>query len=269
MTVRVYIALDDTDVKGGPFGTGKVAKQLAQKLPDGYKLWAAIRHQLPQLPGIPFTSHNSPACLMVDSEGEPDLNLLARIAAEHILGMASPGSDPGVCVAVEGPALDVLTSFGREASCRVVSQDEAKAAATEAGALLKGLGGTYDGIIGSAAAVGLSHHGWYGRLLAYKIPLGELPNPIQVGTLRSHGIMVLSIDRQAFIPMDDDWVETYGWPRPYLWAGQPVLPVIPLGNPAKNGGRWRIVHYRSPLKRYLKPILKPKVKAIKKRLGLT
>lgn len=269
MTIRVYIGLDDTDIKGGPFGTGKVAKQLVPKLPEGYQLWAVIRHQLPQLPGIPFTSHNSPACLMIDSEGEPDLKLLARVAADHITGMASPGSDPGICVATEGPALDVLTNFGLEASRRVVSQDEAKAAAAEAGVILDGLGGTHDGIIGSAAGVGLSHHGWYGRLLTYKIPLGELPNPIQVGALRSYGITVLSIDRQAFIPMDDDWVETYGWLRPYLWAGQPVLPVMPLGDPAKNGGKWRTVHYRSPLKRYLKPILKPKVKAVKRRLGLT
>ncbi len=268
MTCRIYIGLDDTDVKGGPFGTGKVAKELAAKLPEGYALWAVVRHQLPQLPGIPFTSHNSPACLMIDGEGEPDLDLLAGVAAAHIRGMASPGSDPGLCLAVEGPGLDRLTDFGRETSRRVVTQDEARMAVAEVGARLEGLGGTNDGIIGAAAAVGLSHHGWYGRLLTYKVPFAELPNPIQVGTLRSLGILVQSIDRQAFIPMDQDWVETYGWLRPYLWGGHPVLPVRPCGDPARNGGHWRIVHYRSPLKRYLKPILKPKIKAIKRRLGL-
>ena len=56
--------------------------------------------------------------------------------------------------------------------------------------------------------------------------------------MRAYGILVVSIDRQPFIPMDDDWVENFGRVRPYVWANQPVLPVIPKGNPARLGGRW-------------------------------
>ena len=210
MSFRSYIGVDDTDVKGGPFGTGHLAKLMANQLPLGYARWAVIRHQLPQLKGISFTSHNSPACLIVDSDERPDLDLLAKIASDHVLSLACEGSDPGICVACDGPELSPLAAFGLEASRKVVSQSDAQAAASESVAKLLGLGGTSDGIIGAAAAVGLSVKGWFGRLLDYLVPLKTLPNPIQVGTLRGYGILVVSLDRQAFIPMDEDLVETFG-----------------------------------------------------------
>ncbi|MDR0881630.1 MAG: hypothetical protein LBP55_03695 [Candidatus Adiutrix sp.] len=265
MSARIFLALDDTDVKYGDFGTGKVARLLAEKLPEPYHCWGVLRHQLPRLKEIPFTSHNSPSCLTIDCDGSPDLALLTRLAREHVSGMASPGSDPGICLALDGPHLDGLTAFGREASHRLVTQAEARAAATAAGAVLEGLGGTNDGIIGAAAAVGLSHHGWYGRLSEYHVPLKELPNPVRAGYLREIGIKVISLDRQAFIPMDDDLVETYNRVRPYLWGGEAVLPVLPCGDPADLKGRWRVAHSRPILKKMVKPVLRPVLKFVRQK----
>jgi hypothetical protein len=84
-------------------------------------------------------------------------------------------------------------------------------------------------MIGAAAAVGLTAHGWGGRF----IELGRLrdfPEKVSVSDLERAGIMVVSINRDAQVPTPDDRVDTKGWLRPRLWGGKPVLPVMPRGN---------------------------------------
>ncbi len=113
-------------------------------------------------------------------------------------------------------------------------------ALTAADGHLSGLGGTNDGIIGAAAAVGLTAHGWSGRFIELG-GLRKLPVSVSVESLSRAGIRVVSIDRDAHVLAPEDIVETGGWLRPRLWAGQPVLPVTP-GEP----GRWASLGGKRP-----------------------
>ena len=107
-----------------------------------------------------------------------------------------------------------------------MTQGQARDAAE--GAHLSGHGGTEDGIIGAAAGVGLTADGWNGRLIEYRNVFGHLrdvPEPVSVADLGAAGITVVSIDRDAPVPLPDGLVRADGWLRPRLWAGRPVLPV--------------------------------------------
>lgn len=229
---RVYIGFDDTDNHEADRGTGKLARWFEQELPPGCRLWGVIRQQLLVHPDIPYTSHNSAACFTVDI---PERGLLAQLtegAADHLRQHALPGSDPGLCVAAGGnPALPALALFGQSCTRQVVSQSDAVQAA--AGAHLSGHGGTDDGIIGAAAAVGLTASGWSGRFIEFG-RLRQYPEKVPVARLEQAGIRVVSIDREARVPDSADTVFTNRWLRPRLLGNRAVLLVRPEGN-----GFWR------------------------------
>lgn len=232
--MRVYIGFDDTDTVDSDRGTGKLARWFEDKLPEGVRLWGAVRQQLPVLEGIPYTSQNSSACLIVEGT-DPDLKeTLIERAAAHIQTHFIEGSDPGLCVLEENdPAGPALMAFGREASTRLVTQREAMKAAERIH--LSGHGGTNDGIIGAAAGVGLTLSGWSGRFIEFG-GLRSFGDEVTVRDLEDNGIQVLSIDRNALVPGRDDQVDTQGWLRPRLWGFKPVLPVQNLSR-----GFWRSV----------------------------
>jgi len=64
--MRTLIGLDDTDTLECERGTGKLARGLVKILPEGCKLWGVLRQQLLIDERIPYTSHNSAACAVVD-----------------------------------------------------------------------------------------------------------------------------------------------------------------------------------------------------------
>jgi hypothetical protein len=105
----------------------------------------------------------------------------------------------------------------------VVTQEDALRACP--GIHLSGHGGSNGGIIGAAAAVGLTAAGWYGRFIDFGL-LRQLPPEVGVDELEAHGIRVMSMDRDAFVPRPGDRVLTKNWARPRLMAGQPVLTVV-------------------------------------------
>jgi len=222
--MHIYIGFDDTDTLESERGTGKLARWFEDKLPESCRLWGVVRQQLLLDDSIPYTSHNSSACAVVEA---PDLSVMDDLifrAVDHIEGHYIPGSDPGLCVAYEdSPVLSELIPFGRTCAAKVVTQKDALHAAS--GAHLSGHGGTHDGIIGAAAAVGLTAYGWCGRLIEYG-RLRNFPNEVCVSDLEKTGIAVVSIDRDAPVLAPEDAVNTNGWLRPRLWGGKPVLPVI-------------------------------------------
>jgi tRNA(Ile2) C34 agmatinyltransferase TiaS len=236
-SARMYVAFDDTDTLDADRGTGKVGRWFEEELPDGCSLWGVVRQQLLVHPDVPYTSHNSAAVCVIDvaapalcTGAAPSTDLVDDMVARataHLARHWMEGSDPGLCVAWEGcPALPALVAFGRRAAVQVVSQAEARAAA--AGAHLSGHGGTEDGIIGAAAGAGLTADGWNGRLIEYRSSFGHLrdvPEPVSVSDLAAAGITVVSIDRDAPVPLPNSLVHAGGWLRPRLWAGRPVLPV--------------------------------------------
>ncbi|BBO85723.1 hypothetical protein DSCO28_62890 [Desulfosarcina ovata subsp. sediminis] len=233
--MMVYLGFDDTDIAGADRGTGKLARWFADKLPEGVVLNGVVRQQLPVMEGIPFTSQNSSACLILDVVEPGIVDALIDLAADHIREHFMVGSDPGLCVVTEeNGQLGELMDFGRLACSKIVSQKAAMAAVN--GAHLSGHGGTQDGIIGAAAGVGLTLSGWSGRFIEFN-GLRDFETTVRVADLESRKIRVLSIDRNALVPGPTDWVDTRNWLRPRLWGGGAVLPVQNDGP-----GCWRAIN---------------------------
>lgn len=236
--MRVYVGFDDTDTASADRGTGKLARWFEKELPDGCRSWGVIRQQLLVDDAIPYTSHNSSACVVLECVEGLALSSIIDRAAEHILRHFIPGSDPGLCVVSdEDPALEGIISFARLCTTQVVTRQEALAAVR--GAYLSGHGGTEDGIIGAAAAVGLTAYGWSGRFIEFQ-GLRNFPERVSVARIEDAGIRVISTDREAKLILPQDIVYTNGWLRPRLWGGKPLLPVIPRGkNEWETTGRKR------------------------------
>ncbi len=232
--MKVLVGFDDTDVIGCGRGTGKLARWFTQKLPEGVALHGAVRQQLPVIEGIPYTSQNSAACLILDHVHPEQIQQIIDNAAAHIHEHFVEGSDPGLCVVpIDNGTIDGLIEFGRLACTRIVTQKEAMASVN--GFHLSGHGGTEDGIIGAAAGVGLTLYGWSGRFIEFG-DLRRFDRYVRVADLESHGIRVLSIDRNALVPGGEDTVDTQDWLRPRLWGDHPVLPVEATGP-----GTWRSI----------------------------
>lgn len=229
--MRVYVCFDDTDNIGAPRGTGKLGRWFEEELPEGCSMSGVVRQQLLVDDRIPYTSHNSAACAVIEA---PDISFIPELVERgiaHLERHALEGSDPGICVVAEGtPALAVLMEFGRRAAVEVVTQSAAMKAAT--GAHLSGHGGTDDGIIGAAAGAGLTAWGWSGRFIEYG-GLRDYPGRVDVAELVAGGMHVLPIDRNVVSPKMSDTVDTADWLRPRLWGGKPCVPVT-----LKRPGEW-------------------------------
>lgn len=227
LMIRAFVGFDDTDNIGSDRGTGKLARWFERELPQGCRVWGVVRQQLLVHDDIPYTSHNSSACVVVDM---PDICLLKELtlnAAAHLENYALEGSDPGLCVACEDDsALSLLIDFGQQCTNKIMSQKAAMGVAR--GIHLSGHGGTSDGIIGAAAAVGLTAYGWSGRFIEYG-KLRNLPASVPVSDLEALDITVISLDRDGHTPAPGDIVNTKEWLRPRLWGKRPVLPVNPAG----------------------------------------
>ncbi|MGE4299064.1 MAG: hypothetical protein AB7E47_13640 [Desulfovibrionaceae bacterium] len=224
--MRYAVGFDDTDTLGADRGTGKLARWFAKELPDACTMLGVVRQQLLVHPDVPYTSHNSAACCLVEGpEGMADI--LVDRAVAHLAAHALDGSDPGLCVvAVNGHSLDAMQCFGYDCTQRLATQGEAMRAAGHAH--VSGHGGTNDGIIGAVAGVGLTLSGWAGRFIEYGA-LRSLPDTLTVAELREAGIDVMSLDRDATVPNLDDTVLTRGWCRPRLCGGKAVLPLVREG----------------------------------------
>ncbi len=225
--MRAYIGFDDTDMPDSRQGTGKLARRFEEVLPDGCRVWGVVRQQLLLHQEIPYTSHNSSACVVIECPDNLVGEELIIKAIAHIEEHSSEGSDPGLCVIFENnTSLSQLIQLGLDCTRRVVTQRETLDAIREGH--LSGHGGTNDGIIGAAAAVGLTLRGWSGRFIEFG-KLRNFPETVAVSALIRSGIQVISLDRDCRVPGPDDSVQTKGWLRPRLWDAKAVLPVIPIG----------------------------------------
>lgn len=115
----IYVGIDDTDNLESR-GTGYQARSLARELEEAGlgKILSVTRHQLLVDPRIPYTSHNSSACLTVHSGA--DFKDVARKAADFIVKAAAAGSDPGLCVAEASSVTDSVVAFGKSAKSQVL-----------------------------------------------------------------------------------------------------------------------------------------------------
>jgi hypothetical protein len=158
----VYVGIDDTDTLETP-GTNQLARRLAEVLPAGFELVAALRHQLFFDPRVPYTSKNGCASLLLRRGTGQSTDDLRRLFRDEMRAWYVPGSDPGLCIAEDVP--EAVTAFGRRAQCELVRQAEARELAQRWGVFLEGFGGTEDGVIGALAGVGLAAAGDDGRVV--------------------------------------------------------------------------------------------------------
>ena len=124
--MRIYIGFDDTDSIDSSYGTGKVARWFEQELPRGCSLWGVLRQQLLVDDRIPYTSHNSSACAVVEAPDDSAFDHLISSAAAHLVKHAVDGSDPGLCVCLgnNGSLADII-DFSMRCTCLLYTSDAA------------------------------------------------------------------------------------------------------------------------------------------------
>ena len=195
MGTTLYIGLDDTDTREKP-GTGRLARNIAAALAENYSVLAVTRHQLFFDPRVPMTSKNSANVIhLAPAAADASFNIasLAGTVAGLMQAQFQPGSDPGLCVAVNPPA--PITEFGRRAKVDLVTAAEAHQLANRHTLHLQALGGDGGGVIGALAGVGLAASGDDGRF-------------VQVGQVRDlHGQQPL----EAILAAGVDRVQNGGW----------------------------------------------------------
>jgi len=194
-----YIGIDDTDIIGSP-GTNQLARAILKRLGGTADGAIICRHQLFFDPRVPYTSKNGSASIVLPSASTTDVSALIDDVRGVMRAWFIEGSDPGLCVARKVP--EALRAFGRRCQTEVVTQDDARGLAADAGVHLEGLAGTEQGVVGALAAVGLAATGADGRvvhLAAWPYP-DEFSGPQEIAALRARGVdEIRQIDSGAHV----------------------------------------------------------------------
>jgi hypothetical protein len=241
--MRYYVAIDDTDAEGEDGlgkGTGAKSRALASELVDlvGARHLGVTRHQLLVDPRVPYTSHNSSACIVlgVEAPAKETIEQLVDAASTWLEYVASPGADVGLCVAEESSVTAPVVDWGQRSKVEVVTSGEAHEIAAAAGIELHGLTGTRDGVVGALAAAGLRRSGIDGRFLELK-GLRDLVGDQTAGVFIAAGVERFLADG-CEVELAPDELIAIGQKhaQPVLLAGRPTL----LLDHTENGG-WRVV----------------------------
>ena len=220
--MRYLLGIDDTDNLESR-GTGHRVRQLADWLAEN-QLAAPLgitRHQLLVDPGIPYTSHNSSACLMVETENE-NADDVWEAAREFLLLESAIGSDAGVCLAEWNSISAEVLHFGRRAKLEVLTMPAAEQTASRSSMKLEGLTGTHGGIIGAVSAIGLHRAGNDGRYL-WLPGLRDLKGKYQVEEIcaKGHVDRVCTVENVGLTA--GTIVDVGEWIRPILRDGKATL----------------------------------------------
>jgi hypothetical protein len=233
--MRILIGIDDTDNLESR-GTGFRSREMGRLLTEAGlgKLISVTRHQLLFDRRIPYTSHNSSACLEVEGENTIELR---DFCADYLLKESADGSDAGLCIAPIERVSEEIMQWGKRAKKEIITQEEARKIAKENNIFLEGYTGTKGGIIGSLAAVGLRKYGNDGRFLLLK-GMRELTGDFKISEIfEKTGVQeVLSIDNEK-LPLESD-VYLAEWWRPVLKNNKIVIFVEPK---KEDEHGWQIV----------------------------
>lgn len=228
----LLIGIDDTDNIASR-GTGFLAQHLLAVLEEeglGVPL-GATRHQLLVDPRVPYTSHNSSACLSWDGGRQPAVSAIVARCAAILEAESAPGSDPGLAVAT-GPSWSdpdtrrLLVDFGCRAKLEVLDQPLAWSVAQAAGLHLSGHGGDGGGVIGALAGIGLHLSGADGFFL-WMPGIRSLEGQATYAQLRSSLPIDSARDLHGREPEPDDLIELGDWVRPVWRDGRAVLLLEP------------------------------------------
>ncbi|MEW6752717.1 MAG: hypothetical protein AB1505_17310 [Candidatus Latescibacterota bacterium] len=245
MTGRLLIGVDDTD-DADSRGTGFRARQLGELLErQGLAAVGGIsRHQLLVSPEIPYTSHNSSACLVAEAPGDAG-EALVDACRRFLLAESAPGADAGLCVAAWDGVDAAIVDYGVRAKQTMLAAAEASTLSQERGIRLEGLTGTGGGVIGALAAVGLRRAGNDGRCL-WLPGLRELAGVHRAADLlASTGIEAVEDQGGTSVPPTAH-IDVGSWARPVLRAGRAVLLVEEVST--DEHCEWRVLD-REHLKR--------------------
>lgn len=232
----VFIGIDDTDNKDSR-GTGYLSRKLAGLISDeslGH-VTGITRHQLLIHPAIPYTSQNSSACLIVDTDRKTYLTGFCR---DMLLKESARGSDVGLCIAEKREINQQVINWGLRAKKDLLNQDNALMLADKEGIYLEGLIGEHTGVVGALAAVGLRKSGNDGRFIwleGQKELRDILPGYYLVEELTGIYNFDVVISKDGSILDNEQMVYLGDWVRPLLKDNKITLVV-------ENGTRheWEI-----------------------------
>ncbi|HPI31607.1 MAG TPA: hypothetical protein PLS26_13885 [Bacteroidales bacterium] len=225
--MKIFVAIDDTDNEDSK-GTGFRARQLSAMIHEAGlgNISGVTRHQLFVNEAIPYTSHNSSACIVLMAE-PGNIKKLIELSAKYLLEHAAEGSDAGLCVCTETDITDELIAYGKRAKCEVLTMDMARQLAKKLNVFLEGYTGTKQGIIGSLAAVGLNAGGNDGRFLLAKGMREIFGSHTAKEILEITGVEKIKTTENQILFNFEKILLTEWW-RPVLLQNQAVLLVEPV-----------------------------------------
>jgi len=213
--MHYYIGIDDTDNLESR-GTGHRARQLGITLEEAgiARLICITRHQLLVHKDIPYTSHNSSACLLMECEPEKEKDLTA-FSRDFLLRESAPGSDAGLCIASIIAINLAIENWGKNAKKIVLNKALAHELAQQNHIYLEGLTGEKIGVIGALAAVGLRHAGNDGRVLWLPF-LRETEGIFSAAELKNRLCIDIITTKEGTTVSYDDKIIADGWLRPVM-----------------------------------------------------
>ena len=225
---RILIGIDDTDDPEST-GTGRLAQRLVGVLGEA-GLGSAVgitRHQLLIDPRIPYTSHNSSACIAWAAEPEVDARTIAAVAGPFLEVGSAAGSDPGLAIGVDPTWSDAwgrreLVGFGSMAKNDVLDRSVALTFADSCNITLSAHGDDGGGIIGALAALALHVSGDDGRFV-WMPGLRELKGLVTYEELRARAPINEARDMSGREPKAGDVINLGNWVRPVLRRSASVL----------------------------------------------
>jgi hypothetical protein len=232
--MNLLIAIDDTDNKES-IGTGRLARMLAQDLTDSglIKQKGITRHQFLVHPDIPYTSHNSCACIEADAE-TANTDKIFDFSKNFILAHFNEGANPGLCVLDRERVPKELVRLGRRAQTEVIAIEDARKLADQLGITVWWHGDTGQGVIGAMGGIGLRSTGNDGKFIGME-GIREMEGTVTVGEICRKTSIMRVITPTGEVLGENETVNTMNWIRPLLKDGNIVLPVL------KEEDEWRTI----------------------------
>jgi hypothetical protein len=229
--MNLFIAIDDTDNEES-IGTGRLSRMLADELSKIGLLsdTSITRHQLLVHPDIPYTSHNSSACIEASTKGAT-IEEVVTASRAFLTENYHETANPGLCVMDKDTVPDKLKQFGYRAQQEVVDIKEARELAKLLDVFIWWYGETGQGCIGAMAGVGLRSTGKDGRFIDLA-GIRDLKGVMSVGKILQQSAInrVISVSGETL--SNQEIIDTMDWVRPSLFDSQAVLFV------KKNGNFW-------------------------------
>lgn len=230
--MQILIGIDDTDNPESR-GTGFRAREMADMLATDKRttILGITRHQHYVHPDIPYTSHNSSACVMADAD---DPQRVWKLCSYYLKTHAAEGSDAGLALALPEMITPELIRWAYSTKQMVVTMEQAWALARVTGIRLEGFTGNRQGVIGAIASVALRYSGNDGRFIATEgnfhlrnLAAGTYKAAWLLHTLKADIINDLS----GAIVLESDEIVAEQYLRPVLINGKCTILVTPTSQP--------------------------------------